>query len=73
MEGIESEVGIDFQEGIEVVRYTNSSWSFYDTSVGGSTYRATMEAEIGNKKVSIEVEIVKNDMGYGIYNFEIDK
>jgi len=31
-----------------------------------------MEVDVGGTEVEMEIEIVKNDNGYGIYNIDID-
>lgn len=70
--GIEESEGVDFQAGIEIEKYTGVSLSYYDSTVGGSTYELTMRTRIGEKKVTFTVEVVKNDAGYGIYNLNLD-
>ena len=69
---VEAEAGLDFSAGIEIERYTGFSTSFYDSSVGGSAYELRFRALVGDKSVEMTVEIVKNEAGYGIYNFNID-
>ncbi len=69
---VEEAKQVDFQAGIEILRYSGFKSSHYDSTVGGSTYETTVKAEIGGKNVSITVEVVENDVGYGIYNFTID-
>lgn len=71
-EGVESETGIDFSSGIEIEKYSGFRYSYYDSSVGGSAYEVTIKASVGDKAIEFVVEIVKNDQGYGIYNFDID-
>ena len=70
--GIEEEESIDFQAGIEIEKYTGFKSSFYDSSVGGSTYELTIRTKVGDEKVSFTIEIVNNENGYGIYNLDID-
>ena len=72
LDTVESETEIDFQSGIRVEKYTNFSYAYYDSSVGGSAYELTIKAAVGDKTVKFTVEIVQNDEGYGIYNFDID-
>ena len=69
---VEKEVGIDFQAGVEIDRYIGFSSSFYDSLVGGSRYELTMSTNVGDKKAIFTIEIVKNENGYGIYNFNLD-
>lgn len=68
----EEQKGIDFSSGVSIERYTGFNYSYYDSTVDGSSYELTMKAKVGDKSVSITVEIVQNDNGYGIYNFYID-
>ena len=70
--GVEEAKEIDFQEGIEIVKYTGFSSAFYDSSVGGSTYGLTMKTMVGEKEVRFTIEIVKNEAGFGIYNLDIN-
>ena len=68
------QLGVDFQEGIEIEKYTGFRSSFYNSSIDGSSYELTFRAKVGNgdKVVTFTIEIVKNDNGYGIYNLELD-
>lgn len=70
-ENIENKEGLDFSN-IEIDKYTGSSSAFYDSSVGGATYSLCMDVHINDVSVEIDIEIVKNDNGYGIYNLDID-
>jgi len=69
---VEKEKNVDFQAGIEIEKYTNFSWTYYDGSVGGSSYELTMKTKVGENTVEITIEIVQNEAGYGIYNLNID-
>ena len=68
---LEKEKDIDFSS-INVEKYTGFKSSFYDSSVGGSTYSLTMKVTVSDKLIQMEIEIVKNDGGYGIYNLNVD-
>ncbi len=70
--GVENKENIDFQAGITIEKYTGYSSSYYDSTVGGSTCKLTMKAKVGESDVKMTIEIVQNDNGYGIYNFNID-
>ncbi len=72
LEKVENTESVDFQSDIEILRYSSVKSSHYDSSVGGSAYETTCNARVGGREVSITVEIVENDAGYGIYNFTID-
>lgn len=69
---VEKEEDIDFQSGIKIEKYTGFSTSLYDSTVDGSTYELTMRTKVGDKKVTFTIEIVSNEKGYGIYNFDLD-
>ena len=71
---VEGKMGVDFQGGIEIEKYTGFRSSFYDSSIDGSSYELTFRAKVGDgdKVVTFTIEIVKNDNGYGIYNLELD-
>ena len=72
LQNVEKQANVDFQAGIEIEKYTGFSSSLYDSSVDGSTYELIMRARVGDKQVRFTIEIVKNEIGYGIYNFDID-
>ncbi len=69
---VEEEKSIDFQEGIEIKKYTGFSSSLYDSTVDGSTYELTMQTMVGENTVEFTIEIVKNEAGYGIYNLDLN-
>ena len=66
------EKNIDFQKGIEIEEYTGFYSSLYDSTGGGSSYQLAMITNIGDSTVEFAIEIVKNETGYGIYNFVLD-
>lgn len=70
-ETLEAENDVDFSN-INIERYTGFSTALYDSTVGGSTYGLTMKIVVSDKIIQMEIEIVKNDNGYGIYNLDID-
>ncbi len=70
-EALENEKNIDFSS-INIEKYTGFKSSFYDSSVDGSAYSLTMEIAVLDKIIQTEIEIVKNDNGYGIYNLDIN-
>ena len=69
---IEEAKDLDFGDGIEIEKYTGFSSSLYDSTVGGSSYELTMQTKVGENNVKIKIEIVKNEAGYGIYNFDVN-
>lgn len=62
---------VDFYD-ISIEGYTGFKSAFYDSTVGGSTYTLTMDIDVSGKSGWLEIEIVKNDNGYGIYNLDIN-
>ena len=70
-EALENEKNVDFSS-INIEKYSGFKSSFYDSSVDGSTYSLTMKIAASDKIIQMEIEIVKNDNGYGIYNLDID-
>ena len=69
---VEDKTDIDFQNGIEIEKYTGVSSAKYDSTVNGSTCEITLRANVGNEKVTFIIEIVNNDNGYGIYNLDVE-
>ncbi|MBR2296071.1 MAG: hypothetical protein IKA43_01535 [Clostridia bacterium] len=68
----EERTGVDFQKGIEITRYTSTSSSVYDSEVDGSDYELEANIIVDGVALELDIEIVRNDLGYGIYSFEID-
>lgn len=64
---LEAGLGLDFQEGMEIDEYTGFSSALYDTSVKGSTYALDMIVSVGDVKLDISIQLVRNDKGFGIY------
>lgn len=69
---IEERMGIDFQKGIEIERYTAYSSSMYDSEVDGSDFDLEMRVTVDGASFEMSFEIVKNDRGYGIYEIDLD-
>ncbi len=70
-EALENEKNVDFSS-INIEKYTGFKSSWYKSSVGGSSYISTMNVSVSEKIIQMEIEIVKNDNGYGIYSLDID-
>lgn len=71
--GIEERTGVDFQNGIEIKRYTDFSSSLYESEVDGADYELEMNVIVDGVAFEFSIDIVKNDLGYGIYDFEFDR
>jgi hypothetical protein len=67
----EETLSIDFQQGVEIEKYTGFRSSLYNSSVKGSLLELTMNAKADKKNIQIQITIVKNDNGYGIYTIYI--
>ena len=72
IERIESELFVDFGKGVEVERYHDFSSSYYDSDVDGSDYSFEMSVRIGGILTELEISVVRNDGGYGIYSIEFE-
>ena len=70
-EGIETAENVDFSS-ISIEKYTGFHTAWYHSSVDGAVYGLTMKIAISGKDASMEVELVKNSDGYGIYTLDID-
>ncbi len=68
---VEAADGVDFQSGIEIVKYTSTQSAHYDSTVNGSSYGTSLKVKIGESDATVFIKIVDNDKGYGIYNFEV--
>ena len=62
----EEKYGVDFTRGISIQGYTNISMAYYDSEVDGSFYAMTAKVKVGDQSLKMDVEMVKNDLGYGI-------
>jgi len=68
----ERDEGVDLQGDIQIQRYTGFSSAWYDSDVQGSKYELTLLATVGERRVEFEIEVVKNDGGFGIYELDLD-
>ncbi len=70
---LEQKYNIDFSTGIVLKKATSTESAYYDSRYDGSVYSFTYNAVIGGKSTYMFFTIVKNDNGYGIYNFGIEQ
>lgn len=70
---VESREDLDFSK-VDIIKYSAVRSSMYDGSVKGAVYGFTVQLSLSGKNTQMEVEFVKNDGGYGIYNldFKVD-
>lgn len=61
-----TELGVNFTDGIEIQQYTIQQGAYYDSEVDGSFYALTATVRVGKVTLQMDVELVKNDRGYGI-------
>lgn len=67
-----TETSIDLSDGIGAKLYSDETTVGYDSTVDGATYAAEFMVKSNKKTVKISLEIVKNDIGYGLYNFSME-
>lgn len=72
-DSIEQGLGVDFQSGVTVEKYTGFRSAVYDSSVGGSAYTLDMQLSVGQTTLTASIEVVRNDSGFGIYNLDISE
>lgn len=72
IEEIEKETGADFSDGIEIDRQIGFSSALYDSDVKGSRYELEYLVKIGEYRFEADIEIVRNDDGFGVYDIEFD-
>lgn len=68
----ENTYDVDFSNGVEIELQTNILVNVYTTEYNAKTYEANYNVLIGNKKISLYIFIVENDVGEGIYNFTLE-
>ena len=71
--GVEAREGVDFQKGIEMKRYTDFSFSRYEKEVKGSECELEVDVVVDGVTLELSVDIVKNDLGYGIYEIDLER
>ena len=60
---------VDLTDGAVIERYTGMTSAFYDSNVDGSLYELVMEIKVGDTSTIFRVQVVRNDAGFGIWNF----
>jgi len=71
-ENYEAKSGCDLSRGITVEKFVSTSSSAYESEVDGSEYSLEVRVRIGGFLTEIDVDIVKNDNGYGIYEIDFE-
>ena len=61
---------VDLTDGAVIERYTGMKSAFYDSNVDGSLYELVMEIKVADTSTIFRVQVVRNDAGFGIWNFD---
>lgn len=70
---LEAKYGVDFQKGIEIKRYVEYSSAIYDSEVDGGEYELDMNVMIDGIAFELNITVVRNDAGFGIYEIDLDQ
>ena len=72
VELIEKLYKIDFSDGLKIVRTQGFEIVGYTSEYKGSSYEMNYIVSVGERKFEMEVLVVDNDNGYGIYEIDFD-
>ena len=70
---LEKTHSIDFSDGVAFKHRRGIRSAYYDSSYDGSVHEIDYEIVVGGVPVYSFFIVVKNDNGYGLYNFGIEK
>ena len=70
---LEQTHSIDFSDGVSFKQRTRVAGTYYDSNYDGSVYEIGYEIAVGGVTVDFFFVVVKNDKGYGLYSFGIEK
>lgn len=70
---LEQTHGIDFSDGVAFKHRRGIRSAYYDSSYDGSVHEIDYEIVVGGVSVDFFFTVVKNDNGYGLYNFGVEK
>ena len=70
---LEQTHSIDFSDGVAFKRRTDAGSTYYDSDYDGSVHEIEYEISVGGVTTDFFFVVVKNDNGYGLYNFGIEK
>ena len=73
IEKLETTHSIDFSLGVAFKSTTGFSSTYYDSIYDGSVHEASYKIVVGGVSVKCFFTVVKNDNGYGLYSFGIEK
>ena len=70
---LEQTHSIDFSDGVAFKRRTGTGSTYYDSDYDGSVHEIEYKIAVGGVTTDFFFIVVKNDSGYGLYNFGIEK
>lgn len=70
---LEQTHSIDFSDGVSFERRTEAGNAYYDSAYDGSVHEIEYKMAVGGVAIDFFFVVVKNDNGYGIYSFGIEK
>lgn len=70
---LEQTHSIDFSDGVVFKKRDWTSSTYYDSSYDGSVHEIEYKIAVGGVTTDFFFVVVKNDNGYGVYSFGIEK
>ena len=70
---LEQTHNIDFSDGVAFKRRTSIGSTYYDSDYDGSVHEIEYEIAVGGVITNFFFIVIKNDSGYGLYNFGIQE
>ena len=70
---LEQTHSIDFSDGVAFKLRTGTGSTYYDSNYDGSVHEIEYKIAVGGVTTDFFFVVVKNDSGYGLYNFGIEK
>ena len=70
---LEQTNGVDFSDGVAFKRRNGVGSTYYDSNYDGSVHEIEYDIVVGGISKDFFFTVVKNDNGYGLYNFGIEK
>ncbi|MBR2967552.1 MAG: hypothetical protein IKC35_02085 [Clostridia bacterium] len=70
---LEQTHNIDFSDGVAFKRRTSIGSTYYDSDYDGSVHEIEYEIAVGGVITDFFFIVIKNDSGYGLYNFGIQE
>ncbi|MBR2891742.1 MAG: hypothetical protein IKC22_05185 [Bacilli bacterium] len=66
---LENRYNIDFSDGVSFYDRKSIESTYYDSSYDGTIHKIEYEIVVGNVHTDFYFNVLKNDAGFGIYNF----